>query len=247
MRIKVLIPPFFIVMTLILIIGYIKPDLDVLQVKKADILAKEDNVANMAAIIQNTGTLNSSLDKEQDFEKLVYRYLPSTLNQEQVVDAFNFLAAQSGVVITKMDLKAPVVQKAVPEEAGGDASGRSKTAFFSTVRTFAFTGSVVGSYENIKAFFDRLAHMERFQKISLFSIETDLGIQPLDTNHLIGTFGAEFGYLPPEPMISALNVPIFRHPEFDFSNEGTLSKQMTGLVAVPILEKDQTGRPNPFQ
>jgi len=260
MRLKILVPPLFIVSILILAIGYIKPDLGTMQTKKADIRAKEDAVANMGAIIANIDALNSSLDTRQEFEKLAYRYLPNTQSQEQVIDAFNFLALQSGVVIVKMELKQSSNQKAAPASKtttlGGDSTGssavpKSETSASVTAKTFVFTGSVIGSYENIKAFFDRLAHAERYQKVSFFSLEKSQektgSAQSSDKNQnlLIGTFEAEFGYLSPEPITSALNMPLARKSEFDFSNADRLLEQITSVI--PTLEKGQTGRPNPFQ
>ncbi|MDP3957261.1 MAG: hypothetical protein Q8Q10_02050, partial [bacterium] len=245
MRLKILIPPLFIVSILILAIGYIKPDFEVMQMKKADIRAKEADVEKMDTIVANIDALNSSLDTRQEFEKLAYRYLPNTQSQEQVIDAFNFLATQSGVVIVKMDLKPSPSQKASPGEGSGEVTDASQAAVLPVAKTFTFTGSVIGSYENIKIFFDRLAHAERFQRVSFFSIEnaeitqSPAGKeQPLDTNRLIGTFEAEFGYLPPEPIASALNMPIARNSEFDFSNANRLLEQMTSPI--PTLEKGQT-------
>jgi len=87
--------------------------------------------------------------------------------------------------------------------------------------------------------------------VSFFSLEKSQekagSAQPLDKNQnlLVGTFEAEFGYLPPEPIASALNMPIARNAEFDFSNANRLLEQMTS--AIPTFEKGQTGRPNPFQ
>lgn len=245
MRLKVLIPPFLIIMILVLAIGYIKPDIGVLQAKKADVLAKKTMVANVDTVITDIGTLNSSLDAKQDLEKFVYRYLPNTQNQEQVIDAFNFLAMQSGVVIAKMELKQPLVQSVMSEEGNGEVPGLSQKPALSVAKTFTFSGSVIGSYENIKAFFDRMVHMERFQKISLFSIATDTNTEPLDTSHLTGVFETEFGYLPPEPLASAINAPIFLSSQFDFSNVSKSLEQATNVI--PVLEKGSTGRPNPFQ
>ncbi|MDO8566135.1 MAG: hypothetical protein Q7S04_03060 [Candidatus Moranbacteria bacterium] len=245
MRLKVLIPPFLIVMILILSIGFIKPDIEVLQAKKTDILVKKTMVANVDAVIADIGTLNSSLDAKQDFEKFVYRYLPSTQNQEQAIDAFNFFAMQSGVVITKMDLKQPLVQNMLSEEGNGETSDLSQKPALSVAKTFTFSGSVIGSYENIKAFFNRLVHMERFQKISFFSIATDTNTESLDTSHLVGEFETELGYLPPEPLATAINTPIFLNSQFDFSNVSKSLERVTG--AMPVLEKGPTGRPNPFQ
>lgn len=242
MRLKVLILPFLIVMILILLIGFIKPDLDVMQTKKTDIFTKEEAVANMDTVLANADALSGSLDTQSDLEKFAYRYLPSSQNQEQVIDNFNFLATQSGVVITKMELKQPLTKVAIENF---DASGVPIVSTSPEMKTFAFSGNVKGSYENIKAFFDRLVHMERLEQVNLFSIETNTTVQPLDTNQLMGTFQAEFGYLPARTSVSALDMPIFRRSKFDFSNVNTLLEQSKDVI--PSLEKGQTGRPNPFQ
>lgn len=250
MQLKVLIPPFFIVMILILAIGYIKPDFNVLQTKKVDIIVKETAVANVNTVIANISSLNSSLDAGQDFEKFAYRYLPSTQSQEQVIDAFNFLVTQSGMIITKMELKQPQESSnaSLGDQSGVISADASVVPPPPVMKTFTFTGSVAGSYENIKALFDRLAHTERFQKVNLLSIaaeKVDQSTEAPDTNRLVGTFEAEFGYLPAEPVASALNMPIFLRSKFDFSDMSKLLEQTASTV--PTLEKGQTGKPNPFQ
>jgi len=108
MRLKVLIVPFFIVMILILSIGYIKPDFDTIQIKKAEKASKELKVTNIDTVTNNISSLNSALDTQLETEKFAYQYLPEVLDQEQVIDAFNFLANQSGLAITKMDLDRPI-------------------------------------------------------------------------------------------------------------------------------------------
>ncbi|OGI15266.1 MAG: hypothetical protein A3E38_01040 [Candidatus Moranbacteria bacterium RIFCSPHIGHO2_12_FULL_54_9] len=238
MRLKVLIVPFFIVMVLILAIGYIKPDFDTIQMKKADIVLKDAAVANTEAVLANVGTLNSALDTQMDSETFVYRYLPETLAQDQAIDAFNFLASQSGLVITDMELKKS------PEEVVVNADGTT-VVDPNALKTFVLTGSVMGSYENIRTFFDQVSHIERFQTIRSFSITTDPNVVPVDTTRLIGTFETEFAYLPSSPVTSALSVPAFLQAKFDFSDIDTLLGKITSPV--PLLEKGQTGKPNPFQ
>ena len=260
MRLKVLIVPFLVVMILVLGIGYIKPDLETIQMKKAEIIAKDSLVTNIDTILGNIGSLNTSLDAAQDSEAFAYRYLPETLDQDRVIDAFNFLATQSGLNITEMDLKQPsavVREEALltPSEStfvtGANAAlGSAPTITpVAVAKTFILTGSVRGSYENIKAFFDRLAHIERFQKARLFSIGVDSqSISPegvVNTSDLKGTFAADFGYLPMKPAVSAINLPVFSRSKFDFSSLNTLTSRIAN--SVPVLEKGQTGKPNPFQ
>jgi hypothetical protein len=260
MRFKIFLLPFFIVAALVLVIGYIKPDFDVVMTKREEITSKEAQVANMKAVLENINSLNNSLDTEQEAEQFMYRYLPKSLNQEQVVDAFNFLALQSGLVITEMGLKLPQ-EKIIEEQlidssarsfvAGGkalDSSNASVPILPVKAKTFTLKGSVTGPYANIRDFFDRLAHIERFQDVRLFSIEaskkTEAGKASVSDN-LIGTFEAEYGYLPPKPIASALNMPIFLQSNFDFSNVNILLSKITSPV--PVLEKGTTGKPNPFQ
>lgn len=260
MRFKIFLLPFFIVVALVLVIGYIKPDFDVVIMKREEIISKEAQVANMKAVLENINSLNNSLDTEQAAEQFMYRYLPKNINQEQVVDAFNFLALQSGLVITKMELKLPQ-EKAAEEQliapaarsfvAGGKALGDPKVPAPippAKAKTFTFQGSVTGPYANIKDFFDRLAHIERFQNVRLFSIESpekkEDGKASVADN-LTGTFEVEYGYLPSRPIASALDIPIFLQSNFDFSNVNVLISKITSPV--PALEKGTTGKPNPFQ
>ena len=69
MRFKILLLPFFIVGTLILVIGYIKPGFDTILAQRQEISAKESQVANMETVLENINLLNSSLDTEQKAEQ----------------------------------------------------------------------------------------------------------------------------------------------------------------------------------
>ncbi|MFZ2187601.1 MAG: hypothetical protein WAV46_03210 [Candidatus Moraniibacteriota bacterium] len=245
MRLKILIVPFFLVMALILSIGYIKPDFDAILAKKAEIAAQDEMLANVDSVLNNIRTLNSSLDRDAAAENFVLRYLPYTLNQDQTIDAFNYLAAQSGLIITGMDLKQPPVLVSVEVAANGSplAAGAPEA------QTFVFTGNVTGSYENIKAFFDRLAHVDRFQKIQSFSLQKNEETvaatkESGNTADLKGTFVTAYGYLPKKPVASALHVPVFLSPELHFSDIAALQAQITNLST---LEKGPAGKPNPFQ
>jgi hypothetical protein len=261
MRFKILLLPFFIIIILILGIGYIKPDVDVLMAKREEIGAKEAQVANMEAVFSNISSLNSSLDTEQEKEKFMYRYLPKSLNQEQVIDAFNFLAVQLGLTIDGMELKQspekafekPLIDSNMRSlVTGGKEFSNSEVSAPAqpvAAKTFIFKGSVRGQYGNIKTFFDRLTHIERFQDVHFFSIgtssKTEESSKAAESDSLSGIFEAEYSYLPPRQIASALGMPIFLQSKFDFSPVNSLLNKITSLL--PPLEKGITGKPNPFQ
>ena len=261
MRLKMLFFPFFVVVILILGIGYIKPDFDTVMEKNAEISDKQSKVADMDGIVANIKSLNNVLDTEQKTEQFIYRYLPKTLSQEQVIDAFNFLAPRSGLAISKMEFKplpvtkdaeAPLIAPAAKSfVAGGRTLADSNVPDAAPpimVKTFVFKGTVIGSYANIKTFFDQMAQIERFQQVRFFSIENlekaEAGKVAV-TDRLTGTFEAEYGYLPPRPIVSALENPIFSQSKFNFSDINTLLSKITSPMS--ILEKGETGKPNPFQ
>ena len=262
MRLKVLLTPFFVVMILIIGIGYIKPDIEAVQMKRSDVALKKDMVTKMETIRANTLSLTGSLDAAQQSEKFAYRYLPETLSQDQVIDIFNFLAAQSGLTVIAMDLKQPpaaiseesvLPSSAAPLVTGVDTAsgtGAQVPTEPEKVKTFMLVGSVQGSYENIKAFFNRLVSMERFHEVRVFSISADVQAAlpdgTVDVNRLKGTFEASIGYLPAKSVVSAYGIPVFAQPKFDLSAL-TLWMERIGGSVVPPLEKGQTGKANPFQ
>lgn len=261
MRLKILIVPFFIIMILFLGIGYIKPDIDAVVMKSEQIKATEDQAAKMETVLSNISALNASLDTQSEAEEFMYRYLPSTLSQEQAIDSFNFLANQSGVSIVSIGLKQepevaqiePLIDPATSIfVAGGSglvSADAPVVAPSVVVKKFTLSGSVIGSYENIKLFFDRLAHTERFHAVRLFSLSTTpeqgASAEAKSSGNLTGVFEAEYGYLPPKPVASAWILPVFWQSKLDLTKVGGLISATTSTV--PSLEKGESGKPNPFQ
>lgn len=267
MRLKILIVPFFIISILVLSVGYIKPDLDTLKEKKTQIAAKEAELAQSETLRNNIQALNAALDTQPETENFLYRYLPSALNQEQVIDTFNFLAVQAGLAITGMELIRSTETARAPEPildptastlvAGGDTfqgqQGLPLAAPPVLLQTFTLRGSVAGSYENIKAFFERLTRIERFQSVRLFVIDAERRVPSASEGEsagdisgmLRGTFETSYGYLPSQPVASALGIPAFTRSTFDLNGVSRLVETLN--TPIPTLEKSPTGKANPFE
>lgn len=242
MRLKVLIVPTFLALTLILIIGYIKPDINEIFTKRTDIATQNELLSKVSSTIEHTASLNSSLDREKKSEDFLLQYLPATLTEDQTVNDVSYLASQAGLVVSEMDLKKATEVATVNIAPDGSVIESSST---SDIKTFQFAGSVLGSYENIKKFFGQVTHMNRFQKVQLFSIQkNEQAGATSNTTDLKGTFVIDFGYLPNKPVASALDIPIFRSTELNFSDVATLQEKTT---SVPPLEMENSGKPNPFQ
>jgi len=259
MRLKILVVPFSILVSLILVIGYIKPDITVLQDKRVLLETKKEQSTWIATLLGNVDTLTSSLNGQPESESLVKTYLPKTMDQDRTIDMFNYLASQSGVFVSDMNMK-EVVLESVREDAiltpaqaplvtgveGGVTPVAPVVSLKPKVQAYMAEVEVKGSYEGIKGFFDRVSHMNRYHKILTFSIGTEKDDSGEETaGVLTGSLQSRFDYFPLQPVESALNVPIFLRGTVDSSQVASLLSWVS--YTVPPLMQSGTGRTNPFQ
>ena len=262
MRLKVLIVPFFVVMVLIMFIGYIQPDIGLMEAQKAELAKKSDQVANMETVISNVDALNQSLDSQKELKQFVLRYLPKTMDQGRVIDTFNFLASQAGLSVTQMAMKELAKPVAVVDNTTATINPATGMPITESVfknpeaDTYIASVKVRGSYESIKSFFDRVAHTDRFHKINDIAIEIPENagaavpgavadaLAP-KTGDLLGTFEASFDYFPGRTVQTAVTIPVFRSAQFDFS---VAQKELDRITSpVSELEYVPSGKPNPFK
>ncbi|OGI21415.1 MAG: hypothetical protein A2808_00215 [Candidatus Moranbacteria bacterium RIFCSPHIGHO2_01_FULL_55_24] len=271
MQLKLLIVPSLIIISIILIIGFIKPDYDTLKIKRATLVQKETEAANVATIIANVKQLNASLDADQETESFILRYYPDSIDQGRVIDAFNFLALQSGLVITSVELKElpPVaieeaIQNVPMTSLQGGATDPSLAGSeippvpqYQAPRPRSYTALVKarGSYENVKGFVERMMRLDRIHGMKNFSVGlNEEALRTIDAgeavseeaaSELVVMFETRFDYLPAQKMVNALHVPVFEKGSLDFAAAKEAMTRATS--AVPDLDKGQTGKPNPFQ
>lgn len=247
MSLKILMIPFSILMILVLSIGFIKPDFSLMQEKKVIYATKLQQQQNAQMLLDNIGALTSSVESQKEAEKFLEDYVPKDLDQDRVIDMLNFLAGQSGVVADGIALEKAEKEEVVDESTLLDEAGVPIVPPYA-VKTGTYSAKVTvrGHYENIKEFFGRVAHMNRLHKTRDFSIKTsEKSDETADASILEGSFRADFDYLAPRPVESALNVPVFSRGTFDTNPLGVVSQWVTNTV--PLLEKPGTGRANPFQ
>ncbi len=254
MRLKILVIPFSILIALILVIGYIKPDITEIQEKKVALEGKLSQVANVGTLVGNIATLSNELAEKSGDQTFVKEYIPSEMDQERVMDMFNFLASQSGVFVYVMGMK-EVQVKAVAEETLQVVAGTPMITdgvltpvpqAKPKIKAYTAQVEVRGDYENIRDFFNRLSHMNRLGKIENFSLSArEDKVEGEASTTLTGVFQAEFSYFPMQKVASALNIPVFSKAEFS-SDELTALRTWAKDVVAP-LEDPVTGRPNPFQ
>ena len=246
MSLKILMIPFSILMILVLSIGFIKPDWSLMQEKRVMYAGKLQQQQNAQTLLDNIGALTGSVESQKEAEKFLEDYVPKDLDQDRVIDMLNFLAGQSGVVAEGIALEKKEKEVAAEEPLLDEAGLPIVPPYEVKTNAYSAEVTVKGHYDNIKEFFGRVAHMNRLHKTRDFSIGSlDTNDETIDPSILKGSFRAEFDYLTPRPVESALNVPVFARGTFDTSPLAVVSTWVTNTV--PLLEKPSTGRANPFQ
>ncbi len=267
MRLKILIVPFFVIMTLIIGIGYVQPEFALMQERQAQLADKEIQVSKLETTLSNIRSMNDTLDAKPDSERFVMNALPASLDQEKTIDMLNFLATQSGLLMTDLVVAEvsdtaqlnvlPESSYQVPYLSGAGSQALIPTDITvpllpSTAEAYTVRAQVRGSYENIKTFLSQAAHSNRSYRIRLLEVSADTQAAvdpvtglPLQVGTLAGSFEAYFDYLPKTSVRSALDMPVFQKGQLDFSPASRMLERMQGTV--PELEKPVAGKANPFQ
>jgi len=168
------------------------------------------------------------------------------MNQDQLVDTFSFLASQQGLYISDIAITPQTTDILILGEETIDPTIVIDRSVHP--KKIAFTGIVSGSYENIKSFFQKINHTNRFHELQSFSIfeksVTESEVKT-PTGELEGTFSVVYGYLPSRPVASALDIPFFKDMSFDLI--GTAKNVPSDLTKIPSLELGKSGKSNPFK
>lgn len=251
MSLKIVVVPFSILLSLTIVIGFIKPDIETVQEKKNLLMAKETQSKDMGVLLDNISALTASLDEQTESEALLGAYIPQTMDQERAIDMFNYIASQSGVVVSTVEMsdtkiKIPEEELMVDQELV-DAEASLTAPVKPKAKAFSASVKIGGNYASMREFFHRLAHMNRFHKIQNFSVKVrpENDTEGASTDNLIGTFNSQFDYFPPSHLDTALNVPVFLRGTFDTTELDAIRDWIS--FSVSPLKQPATGRANPFE
>ena len=266
MTLKLLLVPFFIIMALVVGIGMAKPEYDTLMQKRAELAQKKTEVDRLETLRSNIDALTMSLEQNKDQEDFMLRFYPVKLDQERVIDAFNFLSAQSGLIVAGMDIKEltvpqveldPALEGAagplgvVPGEGSPDALGMSATPVYVPQKPSYFVAQVKlkGNYDNIKSFLARLYTLDRMHEVKNVTVvapkkegETEEDV-PADI--LEASFEARFDFVEDIDNKNAIGAAIFGKNAFDLAK--VTKAEEWAATAMANLTVDKAGRANPFQ
>ncbi len=258
MGLKLLVFPTLIGLSLVLAVMFIYPDvMSILEQQQIE-TTKQDALLKVEGVEKNIQNIVGSLDSKKETEALVKRYYPEKMDQERAVDMVNFLAQQSGVIITGLTVtEQDVKKKSVPiandvsETADGGIDILSDTEpTVEPPKSYKVNVSVIGTYESARSFFERLYKTDRLRVMDMFTLQeiasrTEQDKESIPDNFLEGSISLDFRYAPLRRAGNVLHHPLFQTGAFDYSS----TNQLADFINSPVndLFLPTTGRNNPFE
>lgn len=254
MKIKILIFPVFVVIDFVLILWYIKPNIDGIFDRRSEIASAEETLSRIDTITQNIDQLDSDLQRNSDIVSFIDGFYPQVLDEEKTVDLMNYLARQAGIVPISLELRHDRKQTESTDISssggGGEGVGMTPGPLPVIPESYTVTLTAIGGYSSLKNFFKMMVHSNRVQTVKEFSLSIPPKVNSEESedksqaDFLKGTFIASFPYLTSSQTTNALNNPIFSQAHFDFSSANALREAVTNLV--PPLEVSPSPRADPF-
>ncbi len=268
MKIKMLIAPLLIVFAIWMSIWVLVPGYYDLQGKRQELREAQGKLLDVQEKNKRVAGLMEDLNKRTDEQNILFRYLPSERKEEEIIDNLNYLASHEGLSVIEISMVkkegATAVQASAPEinapfvSGGNNAgstsppSGGSGSAADQAARVVATPVNldtnfvVMGTYDKIKIFAQKLASLKRFNMIQSMDISRDEleeeSEKPSDI--LKAEMKLSFNYLSRMKASSNINNAIFYKEKFDISAvESIKNKMNTDMVDLKV---DLKSRSNPF-
>ncbi len=263
MRIKILIFPVALAVTIAIVIAYVWPEIGNVKKAKEGLAESQAAFQNIKEKRGNIEKLKIALEQNKDKEAFVLSYLPAQNQEEEIINKLNQLAADSGVALVALSPEKEQASVAIPENTNEELS--SKDILFSSsgegtpaagqqgpaLRATKMEISVSGNYAAVKTFLEQVYKMEIFNNIISFSIakEAEKGSQAgEEKTQNPDTLSAEakigFGYMSGTRLTGNYSAPIFSRSSFDFTPYDKLIQLVTKKI--PALDVGSQGRDNPF-
>jgi len=265
MSLKLLAIPIIVICTLVIAISYVKPDFILLSEKRAQLEQLRSQASSLDAIASNIKSMQAQITTENsdpesgltDADFLRKVYFPAASDIERGVDQLNFLADQSGVIVSDIqvqDVEKKVAVLAVPEDniqdsaglliaKGPDgADGEAVTRVHRTYTPDVFTVTIktAGSYEAMKDFYARVVQAKRFfslKKVTLAREDQETPIPAGETGKassssdtLFSEMEVNFFLLPTVSLASAVGDDAFEKAKLDFEMLAMIRQNQQGAT-----------------
>lgn len=270
MRLKIFFFPLALVVSLVMAVLYIQPEVTqaLANFKEKQKLNQLENDAKTRA--NNVQLLVQDLKNKASLEESVLnQYLPQKQQSDTLVDAVNFLANKTGVVVedfTPAETINPVVEAPPVVVTGAGASSQLDPSFASEnaqpeevvppvqMNSVSVNIKGRGAYPNIKDFLTKLAFTNHFNSIDEISIGAESNTStttPTESGQLTFDVTVTFSSLPLVGNYKNASADpakdVFTATSLDTKSVQALNEFLArGAAVVPQMQPVTGGKVNPF-
>ena len=270
MKIKVLLVPSIIVLSIILGIWIIYPAYSNGSTGARDLydqLTKERVKLNsILGESGNASKLSAQLDTISSDKDVLYEFIPSDMKESEIIDNLNKMASDSGLLIYGLSVSQPILSVAtidVPQTMGStslDATGPVDAAgipvsVLPVAKSFEADMQISGSYDQIKNFLEKMNVFARYNTEASVSLKKGLsastdGSSSADASTasldvLTADLKINFNVLEKAKLSEGnVNDSVFSSSTLDTQVISQIKSRYSGTALK--LDIGQTGKTNPF-
>jgi predicted DNA binding CopG/RHH family protein len=244
MKVKILLVPLFLVISIILVIWLVYPAYIDLKLKNKELSEVKNKVSDMDLKLQKTIKLMSTLNENTEEQRIIYDFLPDSQKEEDVIDSLNNIASSEGVSIAALSVERPKVSLKSIQTTEENSLGNKGFTPSAKIKNFEVSFKILGNYEKIKNVIKKINQAKRFNEINYFAIAKNNG-QEASSELLSLNLIMNFNYLEKIKSVSLVDNKIFSSGKF---NTATLLEDLAKYRAgyVSRLTVGETGKSNPF-
>ena len=258
MKVKILLVPLFIVISIGFSIWMVYPTFVDWSTKREDLRKAQERLVDIEIKLANTEKLKNSLEESQKEKEIIGEFLPESQNVEEVFDALSSIASSenlsiAGITIDKPEVKLQALNIS-PEETGDNSlsavqigsSGQEGeiVRIPSQILTFKSEIELAGEYGRIKSVIGKIGQMRRFNNLNFLEIKNNNREGEIGAN-LLSTITLDFNYLEKVRSVASVNNRIFSSGGFEMDPFiKDLERHKNGFSS--NINLDGSGKSNPF-
>ncbi|EKE19323.1 MAG: hypothetical protein ACD_9C00051G0013 [uncultured bacterium] len=269
MRLKTFFFPITVVISLVIVITYIWPDISRIKDINETKIAKNKELEEIKTKKDAIDSIGNQISSNES-DKIVKDYLPEFKAEERIVSSVNYLADSANVSLVDVALEGSatgsslsgnssntsltslnstaVAEKQIGEVAPG-ASSPATTNQKSDKKSIPVKISISGEYEKIKVFLNGLQHMPIFNVVRSVDIskqkEEKVEGVAVSSGNLLADISVDFGYMP-VAKVGITDAQSIKSSDVSNATVEVLKKYISQKAQSLEVTGEEKGKTNPF-
>jgi Tfp pilus assembly protein PilO len=171
MKVKILLVPLIIAVSIGLAIWLVYPAYsngkDGVKEKYEQLKKEEQKLSEMKEKNSNVEKLFSEMSALSSEKDILYKFIPENIKEEEIINNISRIASDSGIAVSDVYIKSSIEKKATV------VNKEEKVSALPTNKESRVSVKLVGRYEKIKEFLEKIYKTDRYSNLEILQIEND--------------------------------------------------------------------------